>query len=150
MTNQSNAAAERSAHVERGPRRIPGESFLVEVSPGVFQIKALAEARAEIERLRAEIVLLEATGADASDEIERLRAQLEQTRTVAAAAVKAARREGIEAAANVCTKFLSTIQSEIDRASTSQVEEALWAAFLTIEEAEAAIRKLLTEEPAHD
>lgn len=52
MTNQSNAAAERSAHVERGPRRIPGESFLVEVSPGVFQIKALAEAKREIERLR--------------------------------------------------------------------------------------------------
>lgn len=40
------------------------------------------------ERLRAEIVLLEATGAEASDEIERLRA-----------CVLAARREGIEAAA---------------------------------------------------
>jgi hypothetical protein len=54
MSEQNNAAAERSAHVERGPtRRIPGESFLVEVSPGVFQIKAVAEAADEIERLRA-------------------------------------------------------------------------------------------------
>jgi len=54
MSEQNNAAAERSAHVERGPaRRIPGESFLVEVSPGVFQIKAVAEAVAEAERLRA-------------------------------------------------------------------------------------------------
>jgi hypothetical protein len=54
MSEQNDAAAERSAHVERGPRRIPGESFLVEVSPGVFQIKAVAEAVAEAERLRAE------------------------------------------------------------------------------------------------
>lgn len=52
MTDQSNAAAERSAHVERGERRIPGESFLVEVKPGVFQIKAVAEAQAEVERLK--------------------------------------------------------------------------------------------------
>lgn len=48
MTEQNNAAAERSAHVNRGPRRaIPGESFLVEVSPGVFQIKAVVEAQRE-------------------------------------------------------------------------------------------------------
>lgn len=54
MSNQSDAAAERSAHVERGPKRsIPGESFLVEVKPGVFQIKAVAEAQAEVERLKA-------------------------------------------------------------------------------------------------
>ena len=49
--DQSNAAAERSAHVERGPaRRIPGEAFLSEVSPGVFQLKALVEALGEVER----------------------------------------------------------------------------------------------------
>lgn len=61
MSEQSNAAAERSAHVERGQaRRIPGESFLIEVSPGVVQLKAVVEAirerdaaRAEIDRLRA-------------------------------------------------------------------------------------------------
>ena len=50
---QNDAAAERSAHVERGERRIPGESFLVEVRPGVFQIKAVAVAEREIARLRA-------------------------------------------------------------------------------------------------
>lgn len=50
---QNDAAAERSAHVERGERRIPGESFLVEVKRGVFQIKAVAEANQEIARLRA-------------------------------------------------------------------------------------------------
>ena len=37
-----------------------------------------AIAADEIERLRAEIVLLEATGAEAADEIERLRAALRQ------------------------------------------------------------------------
>jgi ElaB/YqjD/DUF883 family membrane-anchored ribosome-binding protein len=39
------------------------------------------EAADEIERLRAEIVLLEATGAEASDEIERLRAALRELLT---------------------------------------------------------------------
>lgn len=53
MAGQNDAAAERSAHVERGERRIPGESFLVEVRPGVFQIKAVALAEREIARLRA-------------------------------------------------------------------------------------------------
>ena len=53
MAGQNDAAAERSAHVERGERRIPGESFLVEVRPGVFQIKAVAVAEREIARLRA-------------------------------------------------------------------------------------------------
>jgi hypothetical protein len=48
MSEQNNAAAERSAHVERGPaRRIPGEDFMVETSPGVFQLKAVVEARRE-------------------------------------------------------------------------------------------------------
>ena len=55
MTDQNNAAAERSAHVERGPvRRPPGHSFLAEVSPGVFQIKAVAEAIRERDEARAE------------------------------------------------------------------------------------------------
>ena len=54
MTEQSNAAAERSAHVERGPgRRIPGESFLVEVSPGIFKLKAVVEAERERDEARA-------------------------------------------------------------------------------------------------
>jgi hypothetical protein len=60
--DQSNAAAERSAHVERGSaRRIPGEAFLLEVSPGVFQLKALVEALREVERLRAEVASLRLT-----------------------------------------------------------------------------------------
>lgn len=51
------------------------------------------EAADEIERLRAEIVLLEATGAEAADEIERLRA-----------CVVAARRGGVEAAMAVASQ----------------------------------------------
>ena len=93
----------------------------------------------------------------AADEIERLRADLlkaEMRVEIAGLenimrAVARGRREGIEAAANVCTKFLSTIQSEIDRASTNQEEEALWAAFLTVDEVKASILTL-PEEPAHD
>ena len=55
MTEQSNAAAERSAHVERGAAlRPPGESFLVEVKPGVFQIKAVALAERERDMWREE------------------------------------------------------------------------------------------------
>lgn len=37
----------------------------------------IADLRSEVERLRAQIVCLEATGAEASDEIDRLRAALE-------------------------------------------------------------------------
>jgi len=71
-SDQSNAAAERSAHVTRGAARsIPGESFLVEVKPGVFQIKALAEANqivAELQdALRAAILVLEVNGMSAGD-----------------------------------------------------------------------------------
>ena len=55
MSEQSNAAAERSAHVTRGSgRTIPGETFLIEVTPGVFQLKALVERDREIARLRAQ------------------------------------------------------------------------------------------------
>lgn len=57
MSEQSNAAAERSAHVERGAeRRPPGESFLVEVKPGVFKLKAVAEAERERDMWREENV----------------------------------------------------------------------------------------------
>jgi hypothetical protein len=67
MTEQNDAAAERSAHVERGAgRRIPGESFLVEVSPGIFKLKAVVEAEREIERLRS--ALRECAG-DLEDEL---------------------------------------------------------------------------------
>lgn len=91
MTDQNNAAAERSAHVERGPRRIPGESFLVEVSPGVFQIKAVAEALRERDAAR---VTLEA----ASDEIDKLlKARDEALSNLDAALAEAARvREALE------------------------------------------------------
>lgn len=54
MSGQSNAAAERSAHVERSPAKKPGADFLAEVRPGTFQLKALADAAAEIEWLRGE------------------------------------------------------------------------------------------------
>ena len=61
MTEQSNAAAERSAHVERGAgRRIPGESFLVEVSPGIFRLKAVVEAERERDEAVAALALYRA------------------------------------------------------------------------------------------
>lgn len=61
MTEQSNAAAERSAHVERGPgRRIPGESFLVEVSPGIFKLKAVVEAERERDEAIATLAIYRA------------------------------------------------------------------------------------------
>jgi hypothetical protein len=61
VTDQSNAAAERSAHVERGAaRRIPGESFLAEVSPGVVQLKAVAEAIRERDEAIATLALYRA------------------------------------------------------------------------------------------
>lgn len=71
-SDQSNAAAERSAHVTRGDgRTIPGESFLMEVSPGVFQIKAVAEAHRTIvelqDALRTAILVLEMNGMSAGD-----------------------------------------------------------------------------------
>jgi chromosome segregation ATPase len=53
MTDQSNSAAERSAHVTRGAARA-SENILAEVAPGVFKLKPLVEAEREIERLRAE------------------------------------------------------------------------------------------------
>ena len=53
MSEQNNAAAERSAHVTRGSATTIKETFLVEVSKGVFQLKAVAEAEKEVARLRA-------------------------------------------------------------------------------------------------
>jgi hypothetical protein len=72
MNEQSKAAAERSAHVERGPARtIPGENFLVETSPGVFQLKAVTEAKrmaADLyEGLRVAILMLEMEGMPVRD-----------------------------------------------------------------------------------
>ena len=55
MVNQSNSAAERSAHVTRGSAPTIKENILVEVSKGSFQLKAVAEAEKEIARLRAEL-----------------------------------------------------------------------------------------------
>ena len=81
MTEQSKAAAERSAHVTRGPERtIPGENFLVEVSPGVFQLKAVTEAKrmaADLyEGLRIAILMLEYNSINVCD----LRAVLKRNR----------------------------------------------------------------------
>ncbi len=53
MSEQNNAAAERSAHVTRGSAPTIKEDVVVEVSKGVFQLKAVAEAEREIARLRA-------------------------------------------------------------------------------------------------
>jgi hypothetical protein len=72
MTEQNNAAAERSAHVTRGTgRSIPGENFLVETSPGVFQLKAVVEAKrqaAELyQALHTAVMVLEMEGMSAGD-----------------------------------------------------------------------------------
>jgi len=53
VSEQNNAAAERSAHVTRGSAPTIKEDIVVEVSKGVFQLKAVAEAEKEIARLRA-------------------------------------------------------------------------------------------------
>ena len=94
MTEQNNAAAERSAHVERGAaRRIPGESFLVETSPGVFQIKAVAEALRERDAARAEAARLRGALTKIAARIERLTGGLTYTevavRGIAGAALAA-------------------------------------------------------------
>jgi len=52
VSEQNNAAAERSAHVTRGSAPTIKENILVEVSKGVFQLKAVAEAEKEVARLR--------------------------------------------------------------------------------------------------
>ena len=53
MTEQSKEAAERSAHVTRGSVQKAHEYFLKEVSPGRFQLKAVADAEQEVARLRS-------------------------------------------------------------------------------------------------
>jgi hypothetical protein len=53
VSEQNNAAAERSAHVTRGSAPRIKENILVEVSKGIFQLKAVAEAEKEVARLRA-------------------------------------------------------------------------------------------------
>lgn len=78
MAGQNNAAAERSAHVERGERRIPGESFLVEVAPGVFQIKAVAEAQREVAQLQRDCADYVAERWKHLKEIDRMRSVLEK------------------------------------------------------------------------
>lgn len=55
MTDQSNAAAERSAHVTRGSGVVPAEWPVVQLPDGTWQLKAVAERDAEIEKLRAAI-----------------------------------------------------------------------------------------------
>jgi hypothetical protein len=53
MAEQSKEAAERSAHVTRGSVQKAHEYFLKEVSPGRFQLKAVADAEQEVARLRS-------------------------------------------------------------------------------------------------
>lgn len=53
MSEQTKAAAERSAHVTRGAGPTIKEVPIAEVSKGVFQLKAIIKANAEIARLRA-------------------------------------------------------------------------------------------------
>ena len=53
MAEQSKEAAERSAHVTRGSVQKAHEYFLKEVSPGRFQLKAVADAEQEVVRLRS-------------------------------------------------------------------------------------------------
>lgn len=61
MTEQSKEAAERSAHVIRGSVHKAHEYFLKEVSPGRFQLKAVADAEQEVVRLQAEVASLRLT-----------------------------------------------------------------------------------------
>lgn len=53
MTDQTSAAAERSAHVSRGPD--PGQTIspVVEIAPGVFRLRAIVEAEAQAWRAGA-------------------------------------------------------------------------------------------------
>lgn len=55
MTEQSNSAAERSAHVTRGAAEKTVESIVVEVSPGVFVLRAVHELRQAAMREQEEI-----------------------------------------------------------------------------------------------
>jgi hypothetical protein len=58
---QDTAAAERSAHVTRGPATHDAPGILVEVAPGRFQLRAVAELRAAL----AEIIERADAGAPA-------------------------------------------------------------------------------------
>lgn len=57
---QANDAAERSAHVSRGPARGCTVSPVVEVAPGLWRLRVLVEAEAEIARLETENAALRA------------------------------------------------------------------------------------------
>ena len=57
---QSNAAAERSAHVTRGGAQGVEDSFIVEVSPGRYALKAVVRRDREIAELQARVAELEA------------------------------------------------------------------------------------------
>ncbi len=52
MTKQSNAAAERSAHVERGPAKAETVLPVVEAAPGQWRLRVLVEAEARSAVLR--------------------------------------------------------------------------------------------------
>ena len=53
MTEQSNSAAERSAHVTRAPPPTVKGSSIVELSSGVCQLRVVVELEREMNRLRA-------------------------------------------------------------------------------------------------
>lgn len=53
MTDQTTAAAERSAHVTRGPAAVRCVSPVVEVSPGIWQLRRVAELEAALREVVA-------------------------------------------------------------------------------------------------
>lgn len=61
MSEQSDAAAERSAHVTRGAAApAPTRSPVVEIAPGVWKLRVVVDLEAEIARLQAENTALRA------------------------------------------------------------------------------------------
>lgn len=80
MTGQSDAAAERSAHVARTSAASATQDVLTEVAPGVFRLAAIVRAeeeaqawRAEWEAAQDEIATLNALLSEARAEIAKLR-----------------------------------------------------------------------------
>lgn len=59
MSEQNTAAAERSAHVSRGPAATEGLIWpAIEISKGVWKLRRVAELEAELEAVRAQRELL--------------------------------------------------------------------------------------------
>lgn len=95
MTEQSDAAAERSAHVTRGPAEpaAPRRDVLAEVAPGVFKLAYVARLEA---RLRASCDALTAASIALTDVAENYRQRNARDRAVKA-----------EQAAKLCEEALA-------------------------------------------